>query len=234
MLFLRSLLYFIGSIISVILISLCGIFLIFSNYEVRYRILSKWAVFCIWWLKVTLNISFKVIGTENIDKPPFVIVSNHQSTWETLGFQTILPPHTWVLKKELLWIPIFGWAISLLKPIIIDRGDKLKAIKKVITQGKDRLNKGISVVIFPEGTRQPVTKLGDYQNGAVAIAKGSGFDILPIYHDAGKLWPKGSFIKKPGVITVSIGKPMSSSNGSTAEITDNIRNWALEQSRKIQ
>ena len=234
MLFLRSLLYFIGSIISVILISFCGIFLIFSNYEVRYRILSKWAVFCIWWLKVTLNISFKVIGTEHIDKPPFVIASNHQSTWETLGFQTILPPHTWVLKKELLWIPIFGWAISLLKPIIIDRGDKLKAIKKVITQGKDRLNKGISVVIFPEGTRQPVTKLGDYQNGAVAIAKGSGFDILPIYHDAGKLWPKGSFIKKPGVITVSIGKPMSSSNGSTTEITDNIRNWALEQSRKIQ
>ena len=234
MLFLRSLLYFIGSIISVILISLCGIFLIFSNYEVRYRILSKWAVFCIWWLKVTLNISFKVIGTENIDKPPFVIVSNHQSTWETLGFQTILPPHTWVLKKELLWIPIFGWAISLLKPIIIDRGDKLKAIKKVITQGKDRLNKGISVVIFPEGTRQPVTKLGDYQNGAVAIAKSSGYDILPIYHDAGKLWPKGSFIKKPGVITVSIGKPMSSSNDSTAKITDNIRNWTLEQSRKIQ
>ncbi|MDP7553938.1 MAG: lysophospholipid acyltransferase family protein [Candidatus Thioglobus sp.] len=181
-----------------------------------------------------MNISFKVIGTENIDKPPFIIVSNHQSTWETLGFQTILPPHTWVLKKELLWIPIFGWAISLLKPIIIDRGDKLKAIKKVITQGKDRLNKGISVVIFPEGTRQPVTKLGDYQNGAVAIAKGSGYDILPIYHDAGKLWPKGSFIKKPGVITVTIGKPMSSSNGSTAEITDNIRNWALEQSRKIQ
>ena len=233
MLFLRSLLYFIGSIIGVILISFCGIFLIFSNYEVRYRILSKWAVFCIWWLKVTLNISFKVIGTENIDKPPFIIVSNHQSTWETLGFQTILPPHTWVLKKELLWIPIFGWAISLLKPIIIDRGDKLKAIKKVITQGKDRLNKGISVVIFPEGTRQPVTKLGDYQNGAVAIAKGSGYDILPIYHDAGKLWPKGSFIKKPGVITVTIGKPMSSSNGSTAEITDNIRNWTLEQSRKI-
>ena len=234
MLFLRSLLYFIGSIIGVILISFCGIFLIFSNYEVRYRILSKWAVFCIWWLKVTLNISFKVIGTENIDKPPFIIVSNHQSTWETLGFQTILPPHTWVLKKELLWIPIFGWAISLLKPIIIDRGDKLKAIKKVITQGKDRLNKGISVVIFPEGTRQPVTKLGDYQNGAVAIAKGSGYDILPIYHDAGKLWPKGSFIKKPGVITVTIGKLMSSSNGSTAEITDNIRNWTLEQSRKIQ
>ena len=234
MLFLRSLLYFIGSIISVILISSCGIFLIFSSYEVRYRVLSKWAVFCIWWLKITLNISVKVVGAENISKPPFVIVSNHQSTWETLGFQTILPPHTWVLKKELLWIPIFGWAISLIKPIVIDRGDKIRAIKKVIAQGKDRLNKGISVVIFPEGTRQSVSKLGEYQNGAVAIAKGSGCDILPIYHNAGKLWPKGGFIKKPGVITVSIGKPISSSNGSTAEITNNIRNWTLEQSRNIK
>jgi len=234
MLFLRSLLYFIGSIISVILIAFCSLFFVFSPYSIRYKVISKWAFFCIWWLKITLNITINIIGKNNITDSPCVICSNHQSTWETLGFQTILPPHTWVLKKELLWIPIFGWAISLLKPIIIDRGDKIKAIKKVITQGKDRLNKGIFVVIFPEGTRQPVSKLGEYQNGAVAIAKGSDCDILPIYHNAGKLWPKGSFIKKPGVITVTIGEPISSSNGSTSEITDNIRNWALKQSRRIQ
>ncbi len=234
MLFLRSLLYFIGSIISVILIAFCSLFFVFSPYSIRYKVISKWAFFCIWWLKITLNITINIIGKNNITDSPCVICSNHQSTWETLGFQTILPPHTWVLKKELLWIPIFGWAISLLKPIIIDRGDKIKAIKKVITQGKDRLNKGIFVVIFPEGTRQPISKLGEYQNGAVAIAKGSNCDILPIYHNAGKLWPKGSFIKKPGVITVTIGEPISSSNGSTSEITDNIRNWALKQSRRIQ
>ena len=234
MLFLRSLLYFIGSIISVILIAFCSLFFVFSPYSIRYKVISKWAFFCIWWLKITLNITINIIGKNNITDSPCIITSNHQSTWETLGFQTILPPHTWVLKKELLWIPIFGWAISLLKPIIIDRGDKIKAIKKVITQGKDRLNKGIFVVIFPEGTRQPVSKLGEYQNGAVAIAKGSDCDILPIYHNAGKLWPKGSFIKKPGVITVTIGEPISSSNGSTSEITDNIRNWALNQSRRIQ
>ena len=234
MLFLRSLLYFIGSIVSVILIAFCSLFFVFSPYSIRYKVISKWAFFCIWWLKITLNITINIIGKNNITDSPCVISSNHQSTWETLGFQTILPPHTWVLKKELLWIPIFGWAISLLKPIIIDRGDKITAIKKVITQGKDRLNKGIFVVIFPEGTRQPVSKLGEYQNGAVAIAKASDCDILPIYHNAGKLWPKGSFIKKPGVITVSIGEPISSSNGSTSEITDNIRNWALKQSRRIQ
>ncbi len=231
MLFLRSLLYFIGSIISVILISFCGIFLLFTSYNTRYKVLSKWAVFCIWWLKITLNISTKVIGKENINKPPFVIVSNHQSTWETLGFQTILPPHTWVLKKELLWIPLFGWAISLLKPIIIDRSEKIRAIKKVISQGTNRLNKNISVVIFPEGTRQPANRLGKYQSGAIAIAKASNCTILPIYHNAGNLWPKGSFIKKPGIITVTIGKPILPSNGSTAEITNEIRDWTLEQEK---
>ena len=171
MLFLRSLLYFVGSIISVITITLCGLFFVFSPYSTRQKFLSQWAIFCIWWLKITLNITTRIIGQENVNKSPCVIISNHQSTWETLAFQTIFPAHTWVLKKELLWLPVFGWSLALLKPIIINRGDKLNAIKKVILQGSDRLNKGISVVVFPEGTRQPYNQLGDYQNGGAAIAK---------------------------------------------------------------
>ena len=135
MLLLRSLLYFVGSIISLILITLCGLFLVFANYSTRHKFLSQWAIFCIWWLKITLNITTHIIGQENVVKSPCVIISNHQSTWETLAFQSIFPAHTWVLKKELLWLPIFGWSLALLKPIIINRGDKLKAIKKVIKQG---------------------------------------------------------------------------------------------------
>jgi len=207
MLFLRSLLYFVGSIISVITITLCGLFFVFSPYSTRQKFLSQWAIFCIWWLKITLNITTRIIGQENVNKSPCVIISNHQSTWETLAFQTIFPAHTWVLKKELLWLPVFGWSLALLKPIIINRGDKLNAIKKVILQGSDRLNKGISVVVFPEGTRQPYNQLGDYQNGGAAIAKKTGYDIIPVYHNAGKIWPKGSFIKKSGVITIVIGEP---------------------------
>jgi len=140
MLFLRSILYFIGSIVSVILIAFCSLVLVFSPYSIRYKVISKWAFFCIWWLKITLNITINIIGKNNITDSPCIITSNHQSTWETLAFQTIFPAHTWVLKKELLWLPIFGWSIALLKPIIIDRGDKLQSIKKVIKQGKDRLN----------------------------------------------------------------------------------------------
>jgi 1-acyl-sn-glycerol-3-phosphate acyltransferase len=232
MLFLRSLLYFVGSIISVITITLCGLFFAFSPYSTRQKFLSQWAIFCIWWLKITLNITTRIIGQENVNKSPCVIISNHQSTWETLAFQTIFPAHTWVLKKELLWLPVFGWSLALLKPIIINRGDKLNAIKKVILQGSDRLNKGISVVVFPEGTRQPYNQLGDYQNGGAAIAKKTGYDIIPVYHNAGKIWPKGSFIKKSGVITIVIGETISSSSMTSSGITEEIRNWTLEQANK--
>tara|TARA_B000000475_G_scaffold195743_1_gene158602 strand:- start:129 stop:833 length:705 start_codon:yes stop_codon:yes gene_type:complete len=233
MLFLRSLLYFIGSIISLIVITLCGLFLVILPYSYRQRFLSNWAIFCIWWLKISLNITTDVKGSENINSSPSVIISNHQSTWETLAFQTIFPAHTWVLKQELLWLPVFGWSLALLKPIVINRGDKLNAIKKVIKQGSERLSQGISVVVFPEGTRQTYKHLGDYQNGAAAIAKKSGHDITPVYHNAGKFWPKGSFIKKPGVITVVIGKPISSSFLTSSELTKEVRNWTLEQEKKL-
>ena len=232
MLFLRSLLYFVGSIISVITITLCGLFFVFSPYSTRQKFLSQWAIFCIWWLKITLNITTRIIGQENVNKSPCVIISNHQSTWETLAFQTIFPAHTWVLKKELLWLPVFGWSLALLKPIIINRGDKLNAIKKVISQGSDRLKNGISVVVFPEGTRQPYNQLGDYQNGGAAIAKKTGYDIIPVYHNAGKIWPKGGFIKKSGVITIVIGEAISSSSMTSSGITEEIRNWTLDQANK--
>ena len=120
-----------------------------------------------WWLRITLNIKLNLIGKENIPNKAGVIISNHQSTWETLALQAIFPHQTWVLKQELQWIPIFGWGLSLLKPIIIDRGEKLKALKKVIRQGAARIAEGIFVVVFPEGTRQPYGQLGEYQKGGV-------------------------------------------------------------------
>ncbi len=233
MLLLRSLLYFVGSIISLILISFSGLLLIFASYPTRQKYLSQWAIFCMWWLKITLNIKTNVVGRENIINSSCIIISNHQSTWETLAFQTIFPAHTWVLKRELLWLPVFGWSLALLNPIIINRGEKLNAIKKVIKQGADRLEKGISIVIYPEGTRQPYKKLGVYQNGGSAIAKKTGYSIVPVYHNAGKIWPKGSFIKKPGVITVVIGEAISQSNLKPSEVTENIRQWTLEQENKF-
>ncbi len=190
-------------------------------------------MFCLWWLAFTLDVKLQVIGKENIPSKPCVIISNHQSTWETLGFQQIFPPQTWVLKQILLWIPFFGWGLALLKPIVINRDKKLKALKTIIKEGKARLKKGIFVVIFPEGTRQPYKKLGRYQNGAIAIAKKTSCNVIPVYHNAGAIWPKGSFIKTPGTITVIIGKPINIKEKSVKELTQNIRNWTQKQSEKF-
>ncbi|HIC40527.1 MAG TPA: 1-acyl-sn-glycerol-3-phosphate acyltransferase [Piscirickettsiaceae bacterium] len=233
MLFLRSLLYFLGSAIVLIVLVTIALVLFFIPLKARYAILSKWSFFCMWWLRITLNIKFNVIGKENIPNTACVIISNHQSTWETLAFQKIFPHQTWVLKQELLQIPVFGWGLLLLKPIIIDRGEKLKALKKMIKQGADRLKEGIFVVVYPEGTRQPYGQLGEYQNGAIAISKKTGCDILPVFHNAGKLWPKGSFVKHPGIISVVIGEPISVQGKSATELTKEIKDWTQAQSISI-
>lgn len=233
MLFLRSLLYFLGSLIVVTLLVVVALLVFFTPLKTRYSILVNWSKFCVWWLRITLNIKLKVMGKENIPTTPCVIISNHQSTWETLGFQQIFPHQTWVLKRELLLIPVFGWGLAMLKPIVINRGEKMKALKKIIKQGSERIKEGIFVVIFPEGTRQPYGKLGAYQKGGISIAKKSLCDILPVYHNAGKFWPKGSFIKHPGTITVVIGKPISVKDKSATNLIKEIRDWTEIQASSI-
>jgi len=231
MLFLRSLLYFLGSFVSVIIVVILGFSFFYLPVKYRYALISNWAKFCIWWLKITCRLSFEVLGKNNIPNEPCVIISNHQSTWETLAFQTIFNHQTWVLKKELLWIPIFGWGLALLEPIVIDRGEKLKALKKVIKQGVNRLRRKINVIIFPEGTRRKYGHIGKYQSGGIAIAKKAQKAVLPVCHNAGKFWPKGSFIKYPGVIKVIIGKPQNIQKKSVVESIDEIQKWTVEQSK---
>jgi 1-acyl-sn-glycerol-3-phosphate acyltransferase len=233
MLFFRSTLYFIGSTIAILFIASVTIILFFLPFKARYYVASRWAKFCIWWINITLNIKINVVGKENIPKQACIIISNHQSTLETLVFQTIFPEQTWVFKKELLFIPLFGWAIALLSPVVIDRGRKVAAMKKVIKHGADRLSKGIFLVVFPEGTRQPYGKLGSYQNGGAAIAKKSNNNIIPVFHDSGKCWPKGSFVKKPGIINIVIGKPINPESKTATEITDEIFKWTESTSKDL-
>lgn len=234
MLFLRSFVYFIGSVVSTILIGLSAMTLFFLPINMRYKLISQWAKFNLWWLAVTCNLNFKVIGKENIPNDPCVIISNHQSTWETLAFQTIFPHQTWVLKKSLLWIPIFGWGLALLNPITIDRGNKIQAIRKITKQGINRLRMGIWVIIYPEGTRQKTPAIGRYQKGGVAMAKAANSNLLPIYHNAGVFWPKGSFIKPAGTITIVIGEPIMADNNNSTELTKQIREWTIAQSKIIR
>ncbi len=233
MLYLRSLLFLLGSEIVLIFVVGAALLFFFLPLKWRYKILSSWAKFNIWWLKITCNVTLNVVGKENTPNQACVIIANHQSTWETLALQKIFPHQTWVLKKELLWIPVFGWGLALLKPIVIDRGEKLKALKRVLSQGAARLKQGVFVVIFPEGTRQPYGKLGNYQKGGVAMAKKANVDLVPVYHNAGKLWAKGSLIKYPGVITVVIGKPISTQDRPANELTKEIKDWTQLQADSL-
>lgn len=178
----------------------------------RYALISLWAKTMLRWLAFTCGVRYRVLGAEHIPQQACVILSKHQSAWETMAFQRIFPHQVWVLKRELLWIPFFGWGLAMTSPIAIDRSAGREALKQLVAQGKDRLARGFFVVIFPEGTRMAPGTRGKYHIGGAWLATHTGTPVLPVAHNAGNCWGKNAFLKKPGLITVSIG-PMISAEG---------------------
>ena len=185
-------------------------------FAIRYRLISAWAQFQLIVLKHLCRLDYRVEGREHLPGGAAIILSKHQSAWETIAFQEIFPPQTWVLKRELLWIPLFGWALALLRPIAIDRGAGRVAIEQVIEQGRERLQSGIWVVVFPEGTRMAPGTRRRYGIGGAALAAASGYPVVPVAHNAGSFWPRRGFLKRPGTIRLVIG-PVIDSHGKTAE-----------------
>ncbi len=182
----------------------------------RYRLISRWARWQMFLLKHICGLDYRVDGLEHLPAGAAVILAKHQSAWETIAFQQIFPPQTWVLKRELMWIPLFGWALALLRPIAIDRGAGRVAIEQVIEQGRERLQSGIWVVVFPEGTRMAPGTRRRYGIGGAALAAESGYPVVPVAHNAGSFWPRRGFLKRPGMIRVVIG-PVINPRGKTAE-----------------
>jgi 1-acyl-sn-glycerol-3-phosphate acyltransferase len=171
------------------------------------------------------GVRYCVLGTENIPKEPAIVLSKHQSAWETLAFQQIFPPQVWVLKKELLHIPFFGWGLAMTSPIAINRSQGKAALKQIIRQGRDRLQKGLWIIIFPEGTRIDPGKKGRYGIGGAWLATNTGVSVVPVAHNAGVLWGKNSFIKFPGTITVSIGEPIDPAGMDANELNNKVEEW---------
>jgi len=225
MLFLRSLLFYIGQIISTILIAPIGVIAFPLDFKKRYYLITRWAVFNLWWLKICCNVTYEILGEENIPKKPCIVMCKHQSAFETLALQRIFIPQVWILKKELLQIPIYGWGLASMQPIAINRDSSIKSFKQIADQGCERLEKGYWVVIFPEGTRVAPNKKKKYLPGGGMLAEKSGARIVPVAHNAGRLWPRNSMIKKPGLITIKIGPVMESKNKTAKEITNNVENW---------
>ena len=225
MLFLRSLLFYIGQIISTILIAPVGVIAFPLDFKKRYYLITRWAVFNLWWLKICCNVTYEILGKENIPKKPCIVMCKHQSAFETLALQRIFIPQVWILKKELLQIPIYGWGLASMQPIAINRDSSIKSFKQIADQGCERLEKGYWVIIFPEGTRVATNKKKKYLPGGGMLAEKSGARIVPVAHNAGRLWPRNSMIKKPGLITIKIGPVIKSENKSAKEITNEVENW---------
>ncbi len=225
--FIRSLLFFSGQVLSAIVLATLGILLFAFPYSVRYKVITSWSHFIIWWAKITCGIRYDVQGLDHLPKQNAIVLCKHQSAWETLFLQTILGEQTWVLKKQLLRIPFFGWALSLIEPIAIDR-EKSSSVKQLLEQGRQRLQQGRWVVIFPEGSRIAVGKVGRYSRSGAVLAKETGYSIVPIAHNAGVLWPKKAFVKKPGTISVVIGPEIRASELTVDEIHEKAKEWIEE------
>jgi 1-acyl-sn-glycerol-3-phosphate acyltransferase len=168
---------------------------------------------------------YRVIGRENIPDQPCVVLAKHQSAWETIAFQAILPPQIWVLKRSLLRLPFFGWALWALKSIAIDRSAGREALKQLVSQGKDRLARGLWVVIFPEGTRTAPGERSKYHIGGAWLATHTGATVLPVAHNAGEFWRKNSLLKHPGIITVSIGPAINATGMKADELNKQVEDW---------
>jgi 1-acyl-sn-glycerol-3-phosphate acyltransferase len=225
MLLVRSLLFYTGLALSTILAVPILLIIYPLPFKLRYWAVTRWTLFNLWWLKITCNLKHVLTGIENIPPGPAIIMSNHQSAWETLALQIIFPPQAWILKRELLWIPIYGWGLASMQPIAIDRDSAVKSFRQIVDQGCERLSRNVWVVIFPEGTRVAPGEIKKYLPGGGLLAEKSGYPIVPVAHNSGYFWPRNSLIKKPGTISMIIG-PVIESNGKTAsEITQETETW---------
>lgn len=232
--FLRSLLFFLLQLLITPLFAVFSLFTFPFPALVRYRIISQWSRVMMFLVKKICGIHYKVVGRENIPSAPCIVLSKHQSAWETLAFQTIFPPQVWVLKKELLLIPFFGWGLALMSPIAINRKSGVKALRQVLAQGKDRLKRGFWIIVFPEGTRMPPKTRGKYRAGGAQLAIHTNTPILPVAHNAGTFWRRKAFLKYPGTIIVSVGKLIYPENLEVSQLGQKVETWIETEMGKIE
>ncbi|OUS17314.1 hypothetical protein A9Q88_03470 [Gammaproteobacteria bacterium 50_400_T64] len=223
---LRTVLFYCGYVPTIITFSLLGCTLgLVIPYRPRQTFITTANAIVLWWLKLSCGIKVNVEGLDNIPEQAFVALSKHQSGWETFYLQRTLRPVSTILKKELLKVPFFGWGLAMTRPIAIDRSNPKQALREVLSQGKQRLEEGNNILVFPEGTRMNYGEIGNYSRSGASLAINSGAPILPIAHNAGSCWPAHRFIKHPGTIHVIFGKPIESTGRKSKELTEEVKDW---------
>lgn len=190
----------------------------------RYRIITAWSWLIVRAADKICGIRYRIVGSERLPQQPCVILAKHQSAWEALAFPVLFPPQVMVVKRELLWIPFFGWGLAMLSPIAIERGTT-RAARQMIEQGKDRLARGFWITVFPEGTRVAPGARGQYRVGGAAIAVEAGVPVVPVAHNAGYCWGRAALRKYPGTITVSIGPAIASHGLKPDALTRRAEDW---------
>jgi 1-acyl-sn-glycerol-3-phosphate acyltransferase len=197
----------------------------------RVRAVALGSRVVVWLAEVLVGIRYRVTGREHLPDRPAVILSNHQSAWETFAFQAIFPPVVFLTQRWMLWIPFFGWSLALTSPIAVDLGRRATALKSLAEQGRARLEQGFWIALFPEGTRVPVgEKSPQYQIGGAWLAVRSGATVVPVAHNAGLFWGNNAFLKRPGTVTVEIGPPIESAGADPYALMASVERWI--ESRK--
>jgi 1-acyl-sn-glycerol-3-phosphate acyltransferase len=201
--------------------------------QARWRLISGWAHIVMWLARGILGLSYRVEGAASLPQRPALILSKHQSAWETIAFQLIFPPHVHVLKRELLWIPFFGWGLALMSPIAIDRSRGRRALRRIADLGAARLAQGFWIVIFPEGTRTRPGVRARYHPGGAWLAVNTGVEVVPVAHNAGLYWGRNAFLKRPGQIRILIGEPISPVGLTPEALNQKVEDWIESAMEKL-
>lgn len=195
------------------------------GYRALYAGVQLWADAALAILDGCCRLRHEVVGLGNLPERNTVILMKHSSAWETIAQLKIFPRQSWVMKRELLWAPVLGWVLLLLKPIAIDRSAGRVAVQQVIERGTARLREGLWVVIFPEGTRVPAGQTKRYGLSGTLLAQANGLPVVPVAHNAGEFWPRRGWLKRRGTIRVVVGEPISTEGRDPRVVTAEVQRW---------
>ncbi len=226
---LRSTVFLLLQILLTVIFALLALCTVVLPAHGRYAVISQWSRIMVVLARVVCGIRYEVRGREHLPSDPCIVLCKHQSAWETMALQALLPPQVWVLKRSLLRIPFFGWGLAMMNPIAIDRTAGRAALKQTVTQGRERLAQGFWIIIFPEGTRVAPGHRGKYHPGGAWLAVQTGVPVVPIAHNAGGVWGRNAFLKQPGCVTVSIGPALNPVGLRAEELLARVEQWIEEE-----
>ncbi len=232
--YIGSALLFFGIFFTATIVGILLILGMLTTFKIRWKIGYAWCAIIGWMTRVFCGLTYEVEGMEHFNpQQPAIILSNHQSAWETLALRYILPPHSVVVKRELLWLPIWGWSLLTLKSIVINRKNQRSSLRVLLKKGAEYLNQGLWVLIFPEGTRAPAREVLKFNIGGAILAQKTGFPVIPVAHNAGDYWPRYSFLKYPGVIKVKIGPVIETKGRKAADINAEVESWITQAIKEM-